>query len=173
MGCKMRERDSVFGHELIEKSPSLQITNHAFFGNRQIADDRLNPAGSGQKLAFTPFRKALVRHKGLGLGRINRACTTPFCAFFDPSSGLLNGNPVERAVAPLVKTRHLWKVWNEVNTKANQIRANWIILQKTLFLYRTEGSNPSLSEYLTANDLGRQVQSEVDLNLIPHGGSCE
>jgi hypothetical protein len=64
-------------------------------------------------------------------------------------------------------------VWNEVNTKANQIRANALIPNKSLFLGRTEGSNPSLSEYLTANDLGRQVQSEVDPNLIPHGGSCE
>lgn len=166
MGRERTQADVSFSHEQIKPTPSLQIADHGSFADRKVSDHRLNPAGTPQKGSILALNKALVSGEGLGLGRINRIATAPLCASFDPSLILLHGNPPEGAVRPFVKTGHMWKVWNEVNTKANQIRANRLIPNKSLFLSRTEGSNPSLSEYLYFNGLRKQVQSEVTLSLI-------
>lgn len=166
MGREVRQGDVLLGHKQIQPSPRLKVTNHASLADRKVSDHRLNPRGTAQKLTISPFSEALVKAEGLGLCCLKRVAYTPFCASFDPSFGFLDGNPPEGAVRSFVNTRHLWKVWNDNNTIANRNRANSIILHKSLFLSRTEGSNPSLSEYLYHNDLRQQVESSVQAGLI-------
>ena len=166
MGRELMKCDATFSHELIKESPFFQISGDGLFTNRKVSNDRLNPTGTSRKLAITPFSKRLTSDEGLGLCRINRIATTPSSAFFSPSIRAFAGNPPVGTIVPLIKTRHLYKVWNAVNTKANQIRVNLLITNNSLFMSRTGGSNPPRTGILSHNDLRWQVQSQVHSNLI-------
>ena len=166
MGRELMKCDAMFSHELIKESPFFQISGNGLFTNRKVSNDRLNPTRTGRKLAITPLRKGLVGDEGLGLSRINRIVTTPSCALFSPSIKAFRRNPPVGTIVPLIKTRHLYKVWNAVNTKANQIRVNLLIINNSLSMSRTGGSNPPRTGILCHNNLRWQVQPRVLSDLI-------
>ena len=166
MGRELMKCDATFSHELIKESPFFQISGNGLFANRKVSNNRLNPTRASRKLTITPFRKGLVGDEGLGLSRINRIITAPSCALFSPSIKAFRGNPPVGTIVPLVKTRHLCKVWNAVNTKANQIRVILLITNNSLFMSRTGGSNPPRTGILWHNDLCLQVQARVLSDLI-------
>ncbi len=166
MGRELMKCDTMFSHELIKESPFFQISGDGLLTNRKVSNDRLNPTGASRNLAITPFSKRLVGDEGLGLGRINRIATKPSSALFSPSIRAFAGNPPVGTIVPLIKTRHLYKEWNAVNTKANQIRVNRLITNNSLFMSRTGGSNPPRTGILSHNDLRWQVQTQVHSDLI-------
>ena len=171
MGREIMKGDSIFSHKLIKESPLLKITGDGLFADRMVSDNRLNPARTNRKLGIATFSKRLTGDKGLCLGRINWIAGAPSSAFFNPSIRLLNGNPPVRTIAPLIKTRHLYKVWNAVNTKANQIRVNQTITNKFLRMSRTGGSNPSRTGYCYATTCAGEYNSKYNsvINLFLKG----
>lgn len=171
MGREIVKCDSIFSHKLIKESPLFKITSDGLFADRMVSDNRLNPTRANRKLRITTLGKRLTSDEGLCLGRINRIAEKPSSAFFNPSIALLHRNPPVGTIAALIKTRHLYKVWNAVNTKANQIRVNLLITNNSLRMSRTGGSNPSRTGYCYTTTCAGKYNSKYNslVNLFLEG----
>ena len=155
--------------EQVQITPCFQVSLHGTLAHRQGADNRLNPRNAVEMLLGLPLNEGLLGDPCPGISGLDGVVHAPFRASFNPLPALLEREPPVGASRPSVERCHVSKMWNAINTKANQIRSNHLIRHYSLFLYRTEGSNPSLSESFCHNNLGKQAKVCVKGRLILTG----